>query len=110
MPVPRTADFVAMGRVDAQASLARGCLVARPYARDNKSWQAKAYWSGFDEEISRLQNSAVIKPRPRLMFSSRAIFLKPRPGHPCDMVVMGPLYPAKTKGRSRRPGGWTGAA
>lgn len=105
MAVPRTADFVAAGRTDAQASRARGSLVATRYPRDSKSWQAKAYWSGFDEEVERLSKSAVLNKEN----FTRAVEELVASGVKI-VATRGPLYPPKLKARSRRPGGWTGAA
>lgn len=118
MPVPRTADFVAMGRNHAQNAIlhADGLQCPRPYKRESKSWQAKAYWSGYDEETERLGKSAILKSVEKRLASVSVVkpryFINlPALGHRKLVVAtMGPLYPPKVKGRSRRPGGWTGAA
>jgi hypothetical protein len=62
MAALRTADFVEMGRNHARNAAVPGGLIApTPYPRSSTSWQARSYWSGYDDEAHRLANSAVLK-------------------------------------------------
>lgn len=67
MSVKNTDYYIDAGIADAQAARRRGDS-ADPFpfqfARDSKSWQARAYWIGFDQEGARMAREAISEAGP----------------------------------------------
>lgn len=62
-----TAYFLGLGVADAQASRARGDSSERfafRYDRNATNWQARAYWMGFDGEVTRMSRRAISEAPP----------------------------------------------
>lgn len=109
MPKTMTkADYEALGRNHAQN--AKGPLTCPTmFPRSSQSWQAKAYWLAYDEEMARHTGQ---KPPGATIAKARLapgmVRVHPRLGR--IVSVLGAAFPKRVKGRSKRPGGWTGAA
>lgn len=55
MALRRSEDYATLGRNHAQNdSIPGGLACTHPYKRGSASWQAKAYWLAYDDEMARL--------------------------------------------------------
>lgn len=66
MAVKNTDYYMDLGGIDAKSARSRGDYLSFPFAfpRESNSWQARAYWIGFDQETARMTQEAISEASP----------------------------------------------